>query len=56
MLISRTLMTLESAALPVPSEVVMPFSGYLAYMGVFDLTLITIVGAAGCTAGLKLYR
>lgn len=45
------LMTLESAALPVPSEVVMPFSGYLAYMGVFDLTLITIVGAAGCTAG-----
>jgi len=45
------LMTLESAALPVPSEVVMPFSGYLSYMGVFDLTLITIVGAAGCMAG-----
>ena len=45
------LMTLESAALPVPSEVVMPFSGYLSYMGVFDLTLISIVGAAGCMAG-----
>jgi membrane protein DedA with SNARE-associated domain len=45
------LMTLESAALPVPSEVVMPFSGYLSYRGVFDLTLITIVGAAGCMAG-----
>ncbi|HEX7575053.1 MAG TPA: DedA family protein [Candidatus Methanoperedens sp.] len=45
------LMTLESAALPVPSEVVMPFSGYLSYMGVFNLTLITIVGAAGCMAG-----
>ncbi len=45
------LMTLESAALPVPSEVVMPFAGYLAYQGVFNLYLITIVGAVGCTAG-----
>ncbi len=45
------LMTLESAALPVPSEVVMPFAGYLAYQGVFDLFLITIVGALGCTVG-----
>lgn len=45
------LMALESAALPVPSEVVMPFAGYLAYQGIFDLVLISIVGAAGCTAG-----
>ncbi len=45
------LMTLESAALPVPSEVVMPFAGNLAYMGRFNLILISIVGAAGCMAG-----
>jgi membrane protein DedA with SNARE-associated domain len=45
------LMTLESAALPVPSEVVMPFAGYLAYQGTFDLFLISIIGAIGCTAG-----
>lgn len=45
------LMTLESAALPVPSEVVMPFAGYLAYQGTFNLFLISIVGAVGCTAG-----
>jgi membrane protein DedA with SNARE-associated domain len=45
------LMTLESAALPVPSEVVMPFAGYLAYQGTFDLLLISIIGAIGCTAG-----
>ncbi len=45
------LMTLESAALPVPSEVVMPFAGYLAYQGVFNLYLISILGALGCTAG-----
>lgn len=45
------LMTLESAALPVPSEVVMPFAGYLAYQRVFNLYLISIIGAVGCTAG-----
>ncbi len=45
------LMTLESAALPVPSEVVMPFAGYLAYQGTFNLFLISIIGAVGCTAG-----
>ncbi|VVB91055.1 SNARE associated Golgi protein [uncultured archaeon] len=45
------LMTLESAALPVPSEVVMPFAGYLSYQGKFDLIIISIVGAAGCMTG-----
>ncbi len=45
------LMALESAALPVPSEVVMPFAGYLSYLGVFDLLLISLVGAGGCMAG-----
>ncbi len=45
------LMTLESAALPIPSEVVMPFAGYLAYEGIFNLYLISILGALGCTAG-----
>ncbi len=45
------LMSLESAALPIPSEVIMPFAGYLAYQGVFNIVLISIVGAAGCTAG-----
>lgn len=45
------LMTLESAALPVPSEVVMPFAGYLAYQRVFNLYLVSILGALGCTAG-----
>lgn len=45
------LMSLESAALPIPSEVIMPFAGYLAYQGIFSLVLISIVGAAGCTFG-----
>ncbi len=48
------LMTLESAALPVPSEVVMPFAGYVVYQehqGIFNVFLVSIVGAIGCTAG-----
>lgn len=44
-------MALESAAIPVPSEVVMPFAGYLAYLGTFNLLIISLVGAAGCMAG-----
>lgn len=45
------LMTLESAALPVPSEVVMSFAGYLAYQGIFNIYTISLIGAVGCTAG-----
>ncbi len=48
------LMTLESAAFPVPSEVVMPFAGYVVYQahqGVFNVFIVSIVGAVGCTAG-----
>ena len=45
------LMALESAALPIPSEVIMPFAGYLAYQKVFDLIAVSVVGAAGCMAG-----
>ncbi len=45
------LMALESAAIPVPSELIMTFSGYLAYQGVFNFAAIVIIGAIGCTAG-----
>lgn len=45
------LMALESAAIPIPSELIMTFSGYLAYQGVFDFTLIVVIGAVGCMAG-----
>ena len=45
------LMALESACMPIPSEVVMPFAGYLAYQGEMDFWLIVIVGSLGCTFG-----
>ena len=45
------LMLLESSSLPIPSEVILPFAGYLASMGQLDfwitLTLATVAGLAG---------
>ncbi|OPY31060.1 MAG: hypothetical protein A4E32_02044 [Methanomassiliicoccales archaeon PtaU1.Bin124] len=45
------LMALESMCLPVPSEIVMPFGGWLAYDGRFDLTLVALAGTLGCVIG-----
>ncbi|OGD84331.1 hypothetical protein A2165_00030 [Candidatus Curtissbacteria bacterium RBG_13_40_7] len=41
------LMALESALIPIPSEVIMPFSGFLVSEGRFDLWAIVLVGALG---------
>ncbi|MEK9154736.1 MAG: DedA family protein [Patescibacteria group bacterium] len=41
------LMFLESANLPIPSEVIMPFSGFLVSSGVFSFWLVVFVGAFG---------
>ncbi|HEV2175924.1 MAG TPA: DedA family protein [Terriglobia bacterium] len=45
------LMAIESACIPLPSEVIMPFSGYLVAMGRFKLAWVAIAGALGCNAG-----
>ncbi len=45
------LMALESACIPLPSEIIMPFSGYLASTGRFDLVLVATAGAVGCNVG-----
>lgn len=47
------LMALESACMPVPSEIVMPFAGYLVWQGNTSMTLlgITLAGSVGCTLG-----
>lgn len=45
------LMTLESTMLPIPSEVVIPFSGYLAYKGVLNLYLAILFSSLGGLAG-----
>jgi len=45
------LMAIESACIPLPSEVIMPFSGYLVHTGRFNLWAVAVAGAAGCVVG-----
>jgi len=45
------LMAIESACIPLPSEVIMPFSGYLVYTGRFNLFWVATMGALGCNLG-----
>jgi membrane protein DedA with SNARE-associated domain len=45
------LMAIESACIPLPSEIIMPFSGYLVSTGRFDLFLVATAGAIGCNVG-----
>ena len=45
------LMILESAFMPVPSEVVMPFAGYLASQHQFDIWYVTMAGTIGNVVG-----
>src|SRR6184192_4081382 len=44
-------MAIESACIPLPSEIIMPFSGYLVSTGRFDLWLVATAGAVGCNLG-----
>jgi membrane protein DedA with SNARE-associated domain len=55
------LMALESMCLPVPSEIVMPFGGYLAFigrsdplLGHYDLFWVAMAGTIGCVLGSAL--
>jgi membrane protein DedA with SNARE-associated domain len=44
-------MGIESACIPLPSEIIMPFSGYLVYSGRFNLLWVSVAGAFGCVVG-----
>lgn len=45
------MMAIESACIPLPSEIIMPFSGYLVSRGQFTLIGITLAGSIGSVAG-----
>ena len=45
------LMAIESACIPLPSEIIMPFAGYLVYRGELTLWLVAAAGAFGCVLG-----
>jgi membrane protein DedA with SNARE-associated domain len=44
-------MTLESALIPIPSEAVIPFAGFLAYMGEMNIWLIVLVSSLANVTG-----
>jgi len=44
-------MTIESACIPLPSEIIMPFSGYLVTTGRFTLWGVALAGAVGNVLG-----
>lgn len=45
------LMAIESACIPLPSEIIMPFAGFLVYKGEMVLWLVALAGAIGCVLG-----
>ena len=45
------LMAIESACIPLPSEIIMPFSGYLVFTGQMTLWAVALAGAVGCVLG-----
>lgn len=45
------LMGIESACIPLPSEIIMPFAGYLVYAGQLNLFWVATAGAIGCNLG-----
>ena len=45
------LMAIESACIPLPSEIIMPFAGFLVFKGEMNLWLVALAGAIGCVVG-----
>lgn len=45
------LMAIESACVPLPSEIIMPFAGYLVSIGQLGLIGVATAGAIGCNVG-----
>lgn len=45
------LMAIESACVPLPSEIILPLAGYLVSQGQMNLLLVATAGALGCNLG-----
>src|SRR3989304_6293973 len=44
-------MVLESAGIPIPSEIIMPFAGFLTFIGRFNFIFIALLGTLGNLVG-----
>ena len=45
------LMAIESCNIPLPSEAILPFAGYLVSKGIFNIHVAAFSGAIGCVLG-----
>jgi membrane protein DedA with SNARE-associated domain len=45
------LMAIESANVPLPSELILPYAGYMVQQGTLDFHLAALAGAVGCVLG-----
>lgn len=45
------LIALESTLVPIPSELVMPFAGFMAWKGEFSLPVILVINSVGAVVG-----
>lgn len=45
------MMAIESACIPLPSEIIMPFAGYLVHTGSMNIHMASLSGALGCAFG-----
>lgn len=48
------LMGLQTIAIPIPSEVILPFAGYLVFLGRFNFWLVALVGAVCSSMGASI--
>ncbi|MGZ4881916.1 MAG: DedA family protein [Halobacteriota archaeon] len=44
-------MTIESMGIPLPSEIILPYGGYLAYLGHLNFFAVTLTGTLACVVG-----
>ncbi len=44
-------MLVEGVLTPIPSEIIMPFAGYLSYLGTLNPIAVVLVGSLGATCG-----
>lgn len=45
------LISLNSCGIPIPSELILPFAGYVVYLGHLNLFLAVAAGVVGCNVG-----
>ncbi len=44
-------MTIESIGIPLPSEVILPYGGYLVYLGHLNFLIVVLTGTLACLVG-----